>query len=147
MTRAAKIVYVSALIVGLLAGAFAEFHEDLRMLKDSQESRDSMIPLAVTDFWFLQYKYSDPKDAKASLLSSASLLEEMYKANPKTESMGELGDIYMHLAILADAENDPEQSHAYMIEARSWWPNPREAAISDGDLKAAVKKTDDKLPH
>jgi len=147
VTRAAKFVYLGALIVGLLAGACAEFYQDFPMFKESQESTDTMVPLAVTDYWYLQYKYSDPNDAKAALSSSAGLVEEMFKANPRTKPTGELGEIYAHLAILSDAANNPEQSSAYLIEARSWWTNPKGAAISDDDLKAAVKKIDDRVSH
>jgi hypothetical protein len=147
MTRAAKIVYLSALILGLLAGAFAEFHDDFPMLKHVEESRETMMPQSVTDFWYLQFKYANPADSKDALLSSAAILEEMYAANPKAGPKGEVGEIYAHLAILADDENNPVASRAYMIQARSWWADPKERDISDDALKAAVEKMDDRIPH
>jgi hypothetical protein len=147
MTRAAKIVYSGALILGLLAGAFAGFHDECPMLKHFEESTETMMPQSVTDFWYLQYKYADPADAKAALLSSAALLEEMCAANPKAEPKGEVGEIYAHLAMLADAENNPAASREYMIQARSWWANLKDRDISDDELKAAVKKMDDNIPH
>jgi hypothetical protein len=147
MTRAAKIVYLGALIIGLLAGGIAGFSEEFSTLKNFEESTETMMPQAVTDFWYLQYKYADPVDARAALSNSASLLEDICSANPKAGPRGEVGEIYVHLAILEDAAGDSEQSHAYMLQARSWWPNPKEDAHSDEELKAAVKKMDANVPH
>ncbi len=73
MTRAAKITYFAALLIGFSIGAFFEFQTVAPMLKAYYDARQETAPMAFSRFSYLQYSYADDAHAQAARRVSTSL--------------------------------------------------------------------------
>jgi hypothetical protein len=145
MTPAAKIAYFGALLIGLSIGAFFGFQNAAVALKDYYKLRQITAPAVLHDFSYLQYKHADPEHAKAALQTLAGFLEEMEKFNPETVQKRDLALVYTRLALLEEAANNPEQSHALMTKARYWYTASSGRDLSESEMKAASKIMDERL--
>jgi hypothetical protein len=142
MTRAAKITYVGALFIGISIGAFISFRNTTLNLESYYETRRLTAPWVLRDFSYVQYKNAGPADAKAALLTFASLLEEMQKANPEKSQKLDLALTYTRLALLEGEANNPEQSRIYMSKARAWYRSYSGRDVTAFEMKVAVDKMD-----
>ena len=82
------------------------------------------------------------ENAKAALLTYASVLEAMEEARAAKTQKFELSLTYTRLALLEDQGNNPEQSHAYMTKARYWNSALGNRDYSESELKAALMRID-----
>jgi len=125
MTPAAKVTYLSALLIGLSIGLLLGYGERMNLLKLMGETRLEIPPFALREFSQLQYMQADPEHAKAALLTYASVLEAMEKAKAEKSLLFELRSTYLRLALLEDIENNPEQANEYdespILELCRWW--------------------------
>jgi hypothetical protein len=121
MTKAAKITYFAALLIGLSIGAFFGFQTAAPVLEAYYTARQLTAPIVLSHFSYLQYSYADPAHAQAALQTSASLLEEMEKLKPEETQERELSFTYTRLALLEDAADNSKPSHALMTKARYWY--------------------------
>ena len=143
MTRAAKILYFAALLIGLSIGAFFSFRNTTRILDVSYVGQRLTAPWVLRDFSYMQYKNADPAHAEAALLTYCNFLEELQKMYPENAQKGELAVAYTRLALLEDAANNQEQSRTYITKARSWYsPVVGGRELSDSEMKFAVNKMD-----
>jgi hypothetical protein len=143
MTRAAQIISLVALLIGLSIGAFVSFRTTATGLEDLHDLWRLTTPSVLRDFSFQQYKNADPAHAKAALLTYATFLEEFQKTYPEKGQQKELAVVYTRLAMLEDAANNQEQSRTYMTKARSWYsPIVGGRTLSDSEMKFAVNKID-----
>jgi hypothetical protein len=142
MTRAAKITYLGALLLGLSIGSYFSFRTATHNLEAFYDLRRLAAPQVLRDFSYLQYKYSDPEHAKAALLTFASLLEQMEKTSPEKARKLDLAYAYTRLALLEDAANNREQSRYYMTKTRLWYRSIDGRDISDYEMKVVVDKMD-----
>jgi hypothetical protein len=142
MTPAAKVTYLSALLIGLSIGLLLGYGERMNLLKLMGETRLEMPPFALREFSQLQYMQADPEHAKAALLTYASVLEAMEKAKAEKSLMFELRSTYLRLALLEDIENNPEQANGYMTKVRYWNSAGGGRDYSDPEMKAAQKRLD-----
>jgi hypothetical protein len=145
MTPAAKVTYLSALLIGLLVGLPLGYRQTMNNLKLYGEMRFEMPPLALEDFSRDQYAHADSEHGRAALLTYASVLETMETAKAEKSLMFELSNTYMRLALLEDTGNNPEQSHAFMTKARYWHSaaGGRDYSESEeSEIKAALKRFD-----
>jgi hypothetical protein len=143
MTRAAKILYFTALLIGLSIGAFFSFRNTMFFLDDSHDGQRLTAPRVLRDFSYMQYKNADHEHANAALLTYANFLEELQKTYPENPQKGELAVAYTRLALLEDAANNQEQSRTYITKARSWYsPIVGGRELSDSEMKFAVNKMD-----
>jgi hypothetical protein len=143
MTPAAKVTYLSALLIGLSLGLLLGYRQTMNNLKLYGETRFEMPPLALQDFSREQYAHADYEHARAALLTYAGLLEEMEKAKTEKSVIVEMRDTYTRLALLEDAVNNPEQSHAYMTKARYWnsaGGGRNYSESEESEMKAAFKR-------
>jgi hypothetical protein len=142
MTRAAKITYFGALLIGLSIGSYFSFRTATENLAAFYDLRRLTAPQVLRDFSYLQYKYADTEHAKAALLTFASLLEQMEKTSPEKSRKLDLAYAYTRLALLEDAANNREQSRNYMTKTRSWYRSIDGRDISDYEMKVVVDKMD-----
>lgn len=145
MTPAAKVTYLAALLVGLSIGVFCGFQTATRALENYYDLRRITAPATLGDFAYMQYKHADPEHAKAALQTFASLLEEMEKLKPEDTQKRDLAMAYTRLALLEDAADNPEQSHAYMTRARYWYKAGRGRDYSEFEMKAILKTFDERV--
>ncbi|MGH9711903.1 MAG: hypothetical protein ACRD5M_01225 [Candidatus Acidiferrales bacterium] len=142
MTTAAKFTYGVALLIGLSIGAITEFHNASFAFQAFHDGLQATGPAMLGDFSYLQYKHADSEHAKVALQTYANLMEEMVKLNPEEARHQDLAFTYLRLALLEDASNNREQSHAYMTKARYWNAARGGRDLSDSKMKAALNARD-----
>jgi len=142
MTPAARVTYLSALLIGLSLGLLLGYRGRMDILKSFGETRLEVPPFALSDFSKVQYMQADSEHAKAALLTYASVLEAMEKAKAEKSLMFELRSTYLRLALIEDTENNSEQSNAYMAKVRYWNSTAGGRDYSDSEMKAAQKRLD-----
>ena len=145
MTPAAKIVYFSALAIGLSVGIFFAFRWDADPLKAYYSLRPTLSEIGDLDFSYIQYRYADTDHARTALLSFAALLEKLETVSPDKEEQLNLADTYTRLALLEDSANDAQASHDYMAKAQHWYAATGAKRSSDSEAKAAMIAADERL--
>jgi hypothetical protein len=145
MTRAAKITYFAALFIGLSIGAFFGFQTAGPLLKGYYAVRQLTAPMAFSHFSYLQYNYADAAHAQAALQTFARFLEELEKLNPEKTQERELAFTYTRLALLDDAAEKLDQSHALMEKARYWYLSSGGRDYSESEMKSMWKTLDERL--
>jgi hypothetical protein len=142
MTRAAKITYFTALIIGLAISGFFGFRNTMKALKDEYSTRQMLAPDVLRGFSYMQYRHADPEHAKAALLTYARFLEQMDERIPQKSNKRELVTTYARLSLVGEAENNTEQSRVYMTRARYWNAASGGRDFSDSEMKAVLKTFD-----
>jgi hypothetical protein len=142
MTPAAKLTYLSALLIGLLVGLVLGYRDRLNILESYGEARLITAPATLRDFSQLQYMRADSEHAKVALLTYASVLETLEKATAEKEPKLELSLTYTRLALLEDNASNTEQSHAFMTKARNWYLAYGGRDRSESEMKAALMRFD-----
>ena len=94
MTRAAKITYFAALVIGLSIGAFFGFQTTAPLLEAYYAGRQLTAPMAFSRFSYLQCSYADAAHAQAALEIFAKHLEELEKLQPEKTQERELAFTY-----------------------------------------------------
>jgi hypothetical protein len=142
MTPVAKIVYLSALVIGLLAGLWFGYRNASELLQAYGEAKLTTAPSALREFSRQEYARADLEHARAALLSYAGLLEVLEKAKPEKMRKEELSLTYARLALLEDEAQDPQQSRQFMTRARNWHIALEGRDLSDSEMKAALMRFD-----
>ena len=145
MTRAAKIAYLLAALIGLSGGAFLGFWHTRALLRIQYEVSRSTAPTLLSDFSFMQYRHADINHAESALLSVAGLLEKLEKSGPTKVQKLLLANTYTRLAMLEDSANDTQGSKESMSKARYWYTASGRADHSDSEMKAELKLADEHL--
>jgi hypothetical protein len=145
MTKAAKITYFAALLVGLSIGGFFGFQTAASAFEAFYTGRLLTAPMVLSHFSYLQYSYADRAHAQAALRTSAKLLEGMEKLNPEKTQERELSFTYTRLALLEDAADNSEESHALMTKARYWFTASGGRDYSESEMKTVLKSVDEHL--
>ncbi len=142
MTLAAKITYLAALLVGLSIGGYFGFQRTALALDSYYSARDEVAPRVLDHFSYLQYTYADSEHAKAGLQMAANVLEKIQKLHPDRGHEQELALTYTRLALLEDAESNPQQSHALMTKARYWLAASNGRDYSESEIKDMLNAWD-----
>jgi hypothetical protein len=142
MTPAAKAVYLGALLIGLALGAFVGFRVEGSFLGLDYEGRRSLAPAALVDFSNMQYRHADLEHAESALQMTAAFLENMEELKPEKAQKLDLVMAYTRLALLQDAASNPQQSHAYMVKARSWYKASGGQDYPESEMKARFRAFD-----
>lgn len=138
MTRAAKIVYLSALVLGLLLGI------SLRLLeaKSADSFRGMLQPMAANaqygEFAGRQFKNADPEHARQALVGHANYLEQADVIAPEPSYKWDLALTYTRLALLEDARHDARQATAYRSIAQHWYKKSTQRQLTDPELSRAM---------
>jgi hypothetical protein len=69
----------------------------------------------------------------------------MEKSNPEKTQERELSLTYTRLALLEDAADNSEQSHALMTKARYWYTASGGRDYSESEMKTMLKSLDQQL--
>lgn len=146
MTRAAKIVYGLALIIGLSVGGLFGFLGNKSTLKSIHDGVRLTAPNELDAFSFLQYRHADVNHAKAALLTDADLLQRLEAFDPNKGEKFQLTSTYTRLALLEDSLGNAQASREYMAKARNWYraAGGREQDYSDSQMKAASNAFDER---
>jgi hypothetical protein len=143
VTRAAKITYSCALLIGFLTGLIFGFRYAMELLPDYEVGIQMAAAHSVDDFGRTQFFYATPEDAEKSLGLCETLLQQLQRWNPGLPEQMSLADTYVRLAILADHRGNTEQSRAYMAKAQQWHDSLLLAKpASDAQLKAGLMLRD-----
>jgi hypothetical protein len=142
MTPAAKAVYLGALLIGLSLGAFAGFGVEGSFLGFYYEGSHFLAPAALVDFSNMQYRHADFEHAESALQMTAAFLENMEKLKPEKAQKLVLAMAYTRLALLQDAVSNPQQSHAYMVKARSLYKASGARDYSESEMKERLRAFD-----
>jgi hypothetical protein len=142
MTPAAKAVYLGALLIGLALGAFVGFRVEGSFLGLDYEGRRSLAPAALVDFSNMQYSHADVEHAESALQMTAAFLENMEELKPEKAQKLDLAMAYTRLALLQDAASNSQQSHAYMVKARSWYKASGGQDYPESEMKARLRAFD-----
>jgi hypothetical protein len=145
MTRAAKILYLLAALIGLFSGALVGFWNTRAILKIQYDVSRSTVPTLLNDFSFMQYRHADIEHAESALLSVAGLLERLEKLGPAKIQKLVLANTFTRLALLEESTNDAQRSKEFMARARYWYTASGDADHSDSEMKAALKLLDEHL--
>jgi hypothetical protein len=141
MTRAARIFYSVALAVGLMFGTVFGFWDSAERLRVADGTTLVALSPTLGDFSFVQYKYANPEQAKASLKTSIQVLEKMERFHPGRGQEFELASAYTRLALLTEP-GDVAQSQAFMANARHWNLTAGGQDLSDEQMKAGLQAFD-----
>ena len=142
MTLAAKVTYFTALFIGLSVGAFFGFKTAAPMVEAYYDNLHLTAPMVFSRFSYLQYSYADTAHAKAALYALAGFLEELEKLQPEQAQERELAFTYARLAVLEEAAEKLDESHALMAKARYWHSSSGLRDYSESEMKAALKILD-----
>jgi hypothetical protein len=141
MTRAARIVYSVALVMGLSLGLTIGLWNATTRLRIAADAEVDTAPAWLDDFSYVQYKYATPEHATAALTTTIRLLEELEQSHPAKPQEIDLAVAYTRLAMLADA-SDSAQSKTLMAKARYWHVTSGGRDYSDEEMKARLLASD-----
>jgi hypothetical protein len=147
MTRAAKITYLVALLLGLSIGGYVGFQKTAFALDSYYSARDEVAPMVLDHFSYLQYSHADSEHARSSLQMAANVLEEIERLYPNDIRERDLAITYTRLALLEDAEDNSERSHALMTKARYWFAASYGRDYSESQIKDLLKARDNSIPE
>lgn len=142
MTPGAKAVYLGALLIGLALGAFVGFRVEGSLLGSVYAARRGLAPAALVDFSNIQYRHADLEHAQSALQMTTAFLENMEELEPEKTQELDLAMAYTRLALLQDAASNPQQSHAYMVKARSWYKASGGQDYPESEMKARFRAFD-----
>jgi hypothetical protein len=145
MTRAAKITYAMAALIGLASGFVLGFHMEALASKSFYEVQRMAAAFEITNFSYVQYRRADAQHAKEALLTCARFLEEMERLKPDRTQEADLAIAYTRLALLEDAAQNASQSQSYMNQAMSWRKTNGALNASDAEIKAGQRRIDEAL--
>lgn len=145
MTPAARILYISALVIGLSVGGFYGFLQDASLLKFYYGSRGLTATVGLADFSYMEYRYADASHARTALLNFAALLEDLQAVSPDKGEQVQLAGTFARLALLEDSANDAQASEDFMVKARYWYAASGGKVNSDAQMKAALNARDKRL--
>lgn len=143
MTRAIKITFLTAAILGLVFGAYLGYSEANHM-SDSLISIQYMAPTKVaSDFARTQFMHADTDHARQAVMLQIQLLEQLELAD-KSFHANELAFAYARLAMVEKVAGQAEaEQHALaQARARDKRDHPRSAELTDDELESFVKRLD-----
>jgi len=143
MTRAAKITYSLALLIGLASGSVTGFWFSSSTLRLFDLVGPIFAPAELGKYSYVQYTHADAEHARAALQSYADFLDGMEKIKPDRAQRADLSFTYARLALLEESQNNLDQSRILMTKARSYMSNSGRE-ISEADLRKALKIMDDR---
>jgi hypothetical protein len=144
MTRAAKVTYIAAALVGLFLGMSLGFQKVAVTFDLDNDIQRSMASTELTDFSSMQYRHANPEHAEEALLMSVKFLEKFERLKPGRVQELRLGVLYLRLAVLEDAAHNLEQSRVHMEKAKGWYKTGGGHDYSDDEMKAMLKRFDER---
>ena len=145
MTPAAKVVYLSALLLGLIPGTIWGFANAMNRIRVADELKWIISATEVERVAVIQLRHAEAQHARNSLESATSLLEDMERLRPNKAQRRMLTSVYTRLALLEDAAGNSEKSRAAMTKAKYWYMTSGGKEMTDAEMKTAIKQFDDAM--
>ena len=143
MTRAIKITFLTAAILGLVCGVYLGYSE-ANQVSDSLKSIQYMAPTKITsDFARTQFLHADNDHARQAVMLQIHLLEQLESAD-KAFHANELGPAYIRLAMIEEAAGRPDAEQRALAQARARYQgaHPRSEELTDEELKDGIRRLD-----
>ncbi len=119
MTRAIKITFASAAILGLACGGYLGYSE-ASQISDSLESIQYIGPTGVAaDFARIQFMHADADHARQAVMVQIHLLEQLGKADKTFHQNGWLSLAYIRLAMIEEAAGRLDAEQKALAQARA----------------------------
>ena len=145
MTRAAKIVYLAAIIVGISVGCTVGYGRGVAAFQALNDFEWLAAVSTLGNFSYLQYRHADAEHGRRALLMYTDLLQQVEKLKPDKMHKIDLSLAYTRLALLEDSAHNAQQSQGYMAKARYWYKTASGKDYSDDQLKSTVDALDQRL--
>jgi hypothetical protein len=147
ITRAIKITFIAAAILGLGCGGYLG-HRSAAETSNSLISIQYIAPAKVaSDFARTQFMHADADHARQAVMLQIQLLDELELAD-KSFHADELPLAYIRLAIVEEAAGRPEAEQRALAQARARrQTHSRKEELTDEELKNAVKRIDGALDN
>jgi hypothetical protein len=148
MTRAHKITFLTAAILGLGCGGYFAYRSAIQ-ISDSLESIRYIPPTKVaSDFARIQFMHADTDHARQAVMLQIQLLEQLELAD-KSFHANDLPFAYIRLAMVEEAAGRPEDEQRALAQARARLrrTHSRNEEPTDDELENAVRRLDRALDN
>lgn len=144
MTRAVKITFLAAALLGLAFGAYSGY-SGASKASDSLESGQYTTPTTIaSDFARIQFMHADADHARQAVMLQIHLLEQLELADKTFHEDRELAFAYVRLAMVEEAAGQPEAEQHALAQAKAFHKRVHACCeeLTDNDLKNGVKRLD-----
>jgi hypothetical protein len=144
MTRAIKITFLTAAILGLGFGVYLGYSE-ANVVSDSLESIQYIAPTEIpSDFARIQFMCADSDHARQAVLLQIHLLEELEQEDKTFHEDGAVEFAYVRLAMIEEVAGRPEAEQSALAQARTRYRRVHSSSeeMTDDELKKVVKRLD-----
>jgi len=144
MTRAIKITFLTAAILGLGFGVYLGYSE-ANEVSDSLESIQYIAPTNITsDFARIQFMRAETDHARQAVLLQIHLLEGLEQADKTFHEDGAVEFAYIRLAMIEEAADQPDAEQHALAQARARYRRVHSSSeeMTDDELKKVVKRLD-----
>jgi hypothetical protein len=144
VTRAIKITFVAAAILGLGLGSYLGYSE-ANQISNSLESHQYITPsIVASDFARIQFMHADTDHARQAVMLQIRLLEQLEQADKTYHEDGTLWLAYIRLAMIEEAAGRPDAEKSALTQARAIHsPNyPHDQEPTSDELKNGVLRLD-----
>jgi hypothetical protein len=144
MTRAMKITFAAAAILGLGIGIYLGHSEALQVSNLLKSDQYLAATRTASEFARLQFMHADTDHARQAVMLQIHLLEQLELADKTFHEDSELGLAYIRLAMIEEASGHPENERPALVRARACYEKsfPGRQHGTDAELKDIVKKLD-----
>jgi len=143
MTRAAKVVIIVAVFLGLTVGVGLGIYEANTVGSITETTKIIAASSVPSDFAARQFKYADTTHARQAVLLEIGILEQLQRVTHDSVQAGRLEFAYARLAMIEEAAGNKDAKRAALDQAKAWDKriHGREE-ITDEQLKNAVRTMD-----
>ena len=143
MTRAMKITFTVAAIVGFVLGTVCGCYKGAEASGFMQSAAVISIPSVFSDFALQQFEHADSAHARQAVLLEIKILEQLERAAPDSSSEGLLGFAYTRLAMIEETAGQKEAERRALDEAKVRFNRNRpQEKLTDEQMKSALKRWD-----
>lgn len=149
MTRAIKVTFLTAAILGLGLGGYLG-HSEADQMSDFLKSTQYMAPTkTASDFARIQFMHADTDHARQAVMFQIHLLEQLELADKTFHEDKELASAYVRLAMVEEAAGQPDAEQRALAQARAIHKRVHACCeeLTDNDLKNGVKRLDQALDN
>ena len=147
MTRAIKITFVVAAVLGLGVGAYLGYR-DADQTSNLLESTQYLLPTGVvSDFARLQFKCAEAEHARQAVMLQIHLLEQMKQMGLADEVFQpdvELGKAYTRLAMIEEGAGQMDAGQSALARARAYYKRVHSGSkeLNDDEMKKVITLMD-----
>ena len=144
MTRAIKITFIAAAILGLGLGGYLG-HRSAIQVGDSLESIQYIAPNKITsDFARTQFMRADTDHARQAVMLQINLLEQLGQGDKTFREGGVLLLAYIRLAMIEETAGRPDAERSALAQAKALYnrDHPRGQEQTYDELKNVVLRLD-----